>query len=458
MAKDRTEIEDAVYSLEERDVKFIRLQFTDILGIPKDVEITLDELPKALEEGIAFDGSSIEGFARIFESDMYLHPDLDTLKVYPWKSETSEGERYGNARLICDVHKPNGEPFEGDPRYRLKKVMSEADEKNLKMFTGAEPEFFMFSPDSGEEPGRSSTGLHDQGGYFDLMPVDKGEEARKDMVISLEKMGFKVEAAHHEVAPSQHEIDFRYDEALKLADHLITFKSTTKTIALKHGLNATFMPKPYGRINGSGMHTHISLTEDGDNCFYDPRNGDNPYDLSDKGLHFIGGLIKHIDAITALANPTVNSYKRLVPGYEAPVNISWGRHNRSVLIRIPHTSTPETSTRLELRSPDPTANPYLAFAAFLKAGLHGMEEEITPPEPVEEDLYEMEAGKKEEKGIGSLPESLSEALDALQKDKVIADAVGSHVMENFLRAKRTEAREFQVNVTDWELEKYMKYY
>ncbi len=452
---DKTEIEDAVFSLEEKDVKFIRLQFTDILGIPKDVEITLDELPKALEEGIAFDGSSIEGFARICESDMYLRPDLDTLKIYPWKSVTSEGEEYGNARLICDVHMPDGEPFEGDPRYRLRKVQKEAEKKGLKMFVGAEPEFFMFRSDGERELRNSSTELHDQGGYFDLMPVDKGEEARKDIVISLEKMGFQVEAAHHEVAASQHEIDFQYDEAVSLADQLITFKTTTKTIALKHGLNATFMPKPYEEINGSGMHTHISLEEDGENCFYQP---DKPYELSDRALHFIGGLIEHIGALTALSNPTINSFKRLVPGYEAPVNISWGRHNRSVLIRVPHTSTPETSTRLEFRSPDPTANPYLAFAGILKAGLHGIEEEIEPPEPVEEDLYEMKAGTKAERGIGSLPGSLSEALDALEDDDVITEVLGSHIMENYLRAKRTEARDYQVNVTDWELEKYLKYY
>ncbi|MBS3814544.1 type I glutamate--ammonia ligase, partial [Candidatus Bipolaricaulota bacterium] len=439
-------IDDVVSSLEEKGVKFIRLQFTDILGIPKDVEITLAELPKALKEGVAFDGSSIEGFARIFESDMYLHPDVDTLTIYPWESETSEGEKYRNARIICDVHKPDGDPFEGDPRYALKKVQGEAGSRGLEMFAGAEPEFFMFRSNGENELRNSSTALHDQGGYFDLMPVDKGEEARKDIVISLEKMGFEVETAHHEVASSQHEIDFRYDEALTLADQLITFKTTTKTIALKHGLNATFMPKPYERINGSGMHTHISLTEDGKNCFYEP---DNPYELSDKALHFIGGLIEHIDAITALTNPTVNSYKRLVPGYEAPVNISWGRHNRSVLIRVPHTSTPKTSTRIELRSPDPTANPYLTFTAILKAGLHGIEEGIEPPEPVEEDLYEMKDGTKEERGISSLPESLTKALDALEEDEVITDAIGSHILEHYLRAKRTEAREYQVNVTDW---------
>ncbi len=448
-------VDEIVTSLEDRDVKFIRLQFTDILGIPKDVEITLDELPKALTEGVAFDGSSIEGFARICESDMYLHPDIDTMKIYPWKSITNEGEEYSNARIICDVHKPDGEPFDGDPRYVLKKTQEEAGEKGLKMFAGAEPEFFMFKTNGEEQLKKSTADLHDQGGYFDLMPVDKGEEARKDIVISLEKMGFEVEAAHHEVASSQHEIDFRYDEALSLADDLITFKTTTKTIALKHGLNATFMPKPYAKINGSGMHTHISLTEDGENCFHKP---DNPYELSDKALYFVGGLIRHIGAITALTNPTINSYKRLVPGYEAPVNISWGRHNRSVLIRVPHTSTPKTSTRLELRSPDPTANPYLAFTAMLKAGLHGIEEEIEPPEPVEEDLYEMEDRAKAERGIGSLPDSLRSALDALEEDEVISGAIGSHILEHYLRAKRAEAREYQVNVTDWEIEKYMKYY
>lgn len=452
---DKSDIDEVVSSLKERDVRFIRLQFTDILGIPKDVEITPAELPKALKEGVAFDGSSIEGFARIFESDMYLHPDVDTLTIYPWGSETSEGEKYSNARIICDVHKPDGDPFEGDPRYTLKKIQREAGSKGLEMFAGTEPEFFMFRSNGENELRNSSTELHDQGGYFDLMPVDKGEEARKDIVISLEKMGFEVETAHHEVASSQHEIDFRYDEALALADQLITFKTTTKTIALKHGLNATFMPKPYEKINGSGMHTHISMTKGGKNCFYEP---DNPYELSDRALHFIGGLIEHIGAITALTNPTVNSYKRLVPGYEAPVNISWGRHNRSVLIRVPHTSTPETSTRIELRSPDPTANPYLTFTAILKAGLHGIEEGIEPSEPVEEDLYEMKDGKKEERGIGSLPSSLTRALDALEEDEVITEAIGPHILDHYLRAKRTEAREYQVNVTDWEIEKYMKYY
>lgn len=448
------QIRETVSELDNKNVKFIRLQFTDILGIPKDVEITIDELPRALKNGQAFDGSSIEGFARICESDMYLYPDVNTLRIYPWRSTTGQGEEYANARIICDVQTPDGEPFEGDPRYMLKQAQEQAGKKGLKMFAGTEPEFFMFKNDS-EEWGNSSTIFHDQGGYFDLMPVDKGEETRKDIVISLEKMGFQVEAAHHEVASSQHEIDFRYDHAVNMADHLITFKTTTKTIAIQHGLNATFMPKPYKKENGSGMHTHISLTEDGKNCFYNP---DHPYGLSDKAFYFVGGLLEHINALTALTNPTVNSYKRLVPGYEAPVNISWGRHNRSVLVRIPYTSTPESSTRIELRSPDPTANPYLAFAGILKAGLHGIEEEIQPPEPVEEDIYEMDKLTKEERGIGSLPETLADALAALEEDEVIADAIGPHILENYLRAKRTEVREYRINVTDWEIEKYMKYY
>lgn len=449
------EIDEVVSSLKKKDVRFIRLQFSDILGIPKDVEIPVGELSRSLKNGQAFDGSSVEGFARIFESDMYLYPDVETLRIYPWKSTAGSGDEYANARIICDVQTPDGEPFEGDPRYVLKKVHAEAEEVGLKMYAGPEPEFFMFKGNSGAEWPDNSTALHDRGGYFDLMPVDKGEETRKDIVISLEKMGFEVEAAHHEVAPSQHEIDFRYDEAIAMADSLITFKTTTQTIAIRHGLNATFMPKPYANQNGSGMHTHISLTEDGKNCFYDP---DNKYNISDRARFFIGGLLKHIDAVTALTNPTVNSYKRLVPGYEAPVNVSWGRHNRSALIRIPYTSTPETSTRVELRSPDPTANPYLAFAVMLKAGLDGIKNQIEPPSPVEEDIYEMGATKKEKKGIDYLPESLGSALDALEEDEVIQEAIGEHVYKNFIRAKRSEEREYDTNVTNWEIEKYMKYY
>ena len=449
-------IDQVLENLKQKDVRFIRLQFTDIMGIPKDVEITIDELEKAFKEGMPFDGSSIEGFARISESDMYLRPDVETVQIFPWKSETNDGESYGNAGVVCDVLTPNGEPFEGDPRWVLKRAQQAAGEMDFEMFAGPEPEFFLFktSREDGEETFTSTT-LHDTGGYFDLIPIDKGEETRKDIVISLEKMGFQVEAAHHEVAPSQHEIDFQYDTSVRMADRIIAFKTTTKTIALRHGLNATFMPKPHAKENGSGMHVHLSLTRNGENCFYEPGNR---YDLSDTAMYFIGGLIKHIDAITAITNPTVNSYKRLVPGYEAPVNISWGQHNRSALIRVPSTNTPETSTRIELRSPDPTANPYLAFAVMLQAGLHGIKEEISPPDPVDEDIYGMEDATKEERNIGSLPSSLDEALDALEKDEVIKEALGPHVTSNYLRAKRAETREYQINVTDWEIDKYMKYY
>ena len=442
-----------VQEMKEDGVRFIRLQFTDVMGISKDVEITIDDLSKAFAEGVPFDGSSIEGFARISESDMYLSPDPDTVRVFPWKSRTSDGLEYKNASVVCDVCTVEGEPFAGDPRWVLKRAQKRAADLGLKMFVGPEPEFFLFKQNG--DP--SSTILHDRAGYFDLAPVDKGEETRKDIVISLEKMGFKVEAAHHEVAPSQHEIDFQYDEAVNMADDIMTFKATTRTIALKHGLNATFMPKPYSKENGSGMHTHISLAdvESEENVFF---SSSAPYNLSEKALSFVGGLIEHIGALTAVTNPTVNSYKRLVPGYEAPVNISWGQRNRSALIRVPATSTPQSSTRVELRNPDPTANPYLAFAAILSAGLHGIEAGIKPPEPVDEDIYNMDDAVKESRAIGALPGTLGEALDALEADEVVREALGEHVLENYLRAKRAELEEYRINVTDWEKERYMKYY
>lgn len=437
--------------LKEEGVKFIRLQFTDILGIPKDVEITIQELEKAFREGIPFDGSSIEGFARISESDMYLQPDPDSIIVYPWKSTTNNGEQYKNAGVICDVYTPDGSPFEGDPRWVLKRAQQKASRLGLTMYAGPEPEFFLFDSE-GKNP---SPTLHDHGSYFDLVPIDKGEKTRKDIVISLEKIGFKVETAHHEVAPSQHEIDFQYDEALKIADQIITFKTTTKTIALSRGVYATFMPKPLTDENGSGMHTHISLFKNGSNFFYDP---DNPYNLSQEALYFIGGVINHIAAITALTNPIVNSYKRLVPGYEAPVNISWGRVNRSALIRVPATNTPEVSTRIELRNPDPTANPYLAFAAILNAGLDGIEQQTNPPEPIDEDIYNMSEKSKNEREIGALPSTLEAALDALEKDELICEALGPHITKKYLQAKRTEVKEYSRFVTDWEINKYMQYY
>lgn len=442
---------DLVEKLKQEQVRFVRLQFTDILGIPKDVEITIEELSKTLEEGMPFDGSSIEGFARISESDMYLKPIPESVTVYPWISTTSSGEKYRNAGIMCDVLTPEGEEFEGAPRQALKSVLRQAKQQGYKMFVGPEPEFFLFTSE-GETP---SPTLHDEASYFDLVPIDKGEQTRKEIVMSLEKIGFQVEAAHHEVAPSQHEIDFEYEEALGMADDLMTFKTTTKTIALKHGLQATFMPKPLTEENGSGMHTHISLFKNGSNCFYD---SDNPYQLSTTALHFLAGITHHIDAITAVANPTVNSYKRLVPGYEAPVNVSWGRVNRSALIRIPSTNSPEVSTRIELRSPDPTANPYLAFASILKAGLHGIEQGMSPPDPIDEDIYNMSPEVKQRRDITTLPQRLYASLKALENDNIIQEALGPHITAKYLQAKKTEQREYQQKVTDWEIQKYMKYY
>ncbi len=435
----------------EKEISFIRLQFTDILGMPKNVEIPLARLAEVLERGIPFDGSSIEGFARISESDMYLKPDPETFAIYPW-SLGNKNER--TARLICDVYTPDEEPFPGDPRYCLKRQIAKAAEKGYRMLAGPEPEFFLLKlgPD-----GRPTLDLHDRGSYFDLMPVDLGEETRQAIVIALEEMGFEVEAAHHEVAPAQHEIDFRYTDVLRTADNIITFKMVTKTIALSRGLYATFMPKPIRGINGSGMHTHISLwsIKEDRNAFYDPND---KYGLSKVAYHFMGGVIAHIRALTALTNPLINSYKRLVPGYEAPVNVSWARINRSALIRVPASNTPETSTRIELRSPDPTANPYLAYAAVLAAGLDGIKNEIEPPPPVEENIYELTPKERAERQIATLPASLEEALEELKRDEVVKEALGEHIYQRFLAAKYQEIEEYRTVVTRWEIDRYLEYY
>ena len=435
----------------EKEISFIRLQFTDILGMPKNVEIPLARLAEVLERGIPFDGSSIEGFARISESDMYLKPDPETFAIYPW-SLGNKNER--TARLICDVYTPNEQPFPGDPRYCLKRQIAKAAEKGYRMLAGPEPEFFLLKlgPD-----GRPTLDLHDRGSYFDLMPVDLGEETRQAIVIALEEMGFEVEAAHHEVAPAQHEIDFRYTDVLRTADNIITFKMVTKTIALSRGLYATFMPKPIRGINGSGMHTHISLwsIKEDRNAFYDPND---KYGLSKVAYHFMGGVIAHIRALTALTNPLINSYKRLVPGYEAPVNVSWARINRSALIRVPASNTPETSTRIELRSPDPTANPYLAYAAVLAAGLDGIKNEIEPPPPVEENIYELTPKERAERQIATLLASLEEALEELKRDEVVKEALGEHIYQRFLAAKYQEIEEYRTVVTRWEIDRYLEYY
>ena len=427
----------------EAGVKFVRLQFIDIMGVPKNVAITIEQLEKALDGEIMFDGSSIHGFVRIEESDMYLRPDPSTFVIFPWRPRDG-----AVARLICDVYKPDGTPFEGCPRNNLKRVLKEAEEMGYKMAVGPELEFFLFQVD---EEGRPTLNTHDKAGYFDLSPVDLGENARRDMVLTLEEMGFEIEASHHEVAEGQHEIDFKYSDALDVADKIITFKVVVRTIAQRHGLHATFMPKPIFGINGSGMHSNQSLmTLDGKNAFYDPNAPDQ---LSDVARHYIAGVLKHARALTAVTNPTVNSYKRLVPGYEAPVNLAWSSANRSAVIRIP--AKRGMSTRIELRSPDPSCNPYLAIAVMLKAGLDGIKNKLQPPEACNRNIYKMSDEEKAKLGIESLPGCLAEALDELEKDDVIKEALGDHIFKKFMEAKRQEWDDYRVRVTEWEIENYL---
>ncbi|MBM7556522.1 type I glutamate--ammonia ligase [Halanaerobacter jeridensis] len=438
--------EDILKKAEELDVKFVRLQFTDILGITKNVAITVEQLEEALEEGIMFDGSSIDGFTRIQESDMYLKPDLDTFITFPWRPKTGGTV----ARLICDVCTPDGEAFVGGPRNVLQNVLEEAEEMGYEMYVGPEPEFFLFEK---TEEGEATTITHDDGGYFDLGPVDLGQDARRDIILALDEMGFEVEASHHEVAPGQHEIDFKYEDALSTADNIATFKFVVKSIANQHDLHATFMPKPIFGENGSGMHVHQSLFKDGNNVFYDE---DAELGLSQTAKYYIGGLLKHAKAIAAITNPTINSYKRLVPGYEAPVYQAWSASNRSALIRIPAASG--AGTRLEMRNPDPTANPYLAIAVMLKAGLDGIKNEIEPPAEVVENIYEMTAERKAELGIESLPANINEAVQELLKDETIKNALGDHVLEHFVTAKEIEWDTYRTQVHDWELEQYLSVY
>ncbi|HHV55522.1 MAG TPA: type I glutamate--ammonia ligase [Firmicutes bacterium] len=434
--------EDILRLAKEKNVRFIRLQFSDILGIVKNVAIPVSQLEKALDNEIMFDGSSIEGFTRIEESDMNLRPVYDTWAIFPWKPKEA-----AEARLICDVYRPNGEPFEGDPRYVLRQALAEAAELGFTVNTGPECEFFLFRTGPEGEP---TTRTHDNAGYFDLAPVDLGEAARRDIVIALEEMGFEVEASHHEVASGQHEIDFRYDDALTTADRVTTFKFVTRTIAQQLGLHATFMPKPIFGINGSGMHTHISLYQNGRNAFYDP-NG--PYQLSEVALHFIAGILEHVRSFTAITNPLVNSYKRLVPGYEAPVYISWSAQNRSALVRVP--AARESGTRIELRSPDPSCNPYLAFAVIVKAGLDGIKRKLTPPPSMDRNIYHMTPAEREAAGIGQLPGSLEEAVRLLSEDELIKSVLGNHIYEHFVEAKRIEWDLYRTQVHRWELDQYL---
>lgn len=435
---------DMVMSMaKDLNVRFVNLQFTDILGNIKNVAIPVQQLPKALDGQVMFDGSSIEGFVRIEESDMFLMPDLNTFAILPWQSD-SNGTA---ARLICDVTNADGSAFAGCPRSALRKVIKEAEELGYTMFAGPEAEFFLFQvgPD-----GRAGTQTHDQGSYFDFSPIDKGEEARREMVITLEQLGFEVERSQHEAAPGQHEIDFKYAEALETADNILTFRLVVRTVAQRHGLHATFMPKPVFGINGSGMHTHMSLFRDGKNAFHDPAA---PYELSKVCMQYLAGLMAHVRGFTAITNPLVNSYKRLVPGYEAPVYIAWSEVNRSPLIRIP--ARRGIGTRLELRSPDPSCNPYLALAVMLKAGLEGVKREAKPPAPVNRNVYKMTAAERHAAGVATLPGTLSEALDAMAEDELVKAALGDHIFTRFIEAKQIEWDIYRTQVTSWELEQYL---
>lgn len=434
--------------IKEENVKFIRLQFTDLLGTIKNVEIPLSQLDKAFANEMVFDGSSIEGFVRIEESDMKLYPDLDSFVVFPWTSEKGKGKV---GRFICDIYNPDGTPFEGCPRYNLKRNIKKMEEMGFSTFNiGTEPEFFLFELD---EKGNPTLDLNDHGGYFDLAPTDLGENCRRDIVLELEEMGFEMEASHHEVAPGQHEIDFKYANAVKHADDIQTFKLVVKTIARQHGLHATFMPKPLYGVNGSGMHCNMSLFKDGKNTFLD-ENG--PLQLSDTAYQFIAGIMKHALSFTAVTNPTVNSYKRLVPGYEAPCYVAWSGSNRSPLIRVP--SSRGMSTRIEVRSVDPAANPYLAMAVLLASGLDGIENKLKAPEAINRNIYVMDKEEREANGVQDLPATLHEAVQLLKGDEVLVTALGEHLFEHFVESKEIEWDMFRTQVHPWEREQYMQQY
>ncbi len=426
----------------EHDVKFIRLWFTDILGVLKSFAITVEELENALENGMGFDGSSIEGFARIDESDMVAMPDPDTFKLLPWRPR----EHRAVGRMFCDVLKPGGEPFEGDPRYILKRNLKKAADLGYTYYVGPELEYFYFKSADGTD------GL-DKGGYFDMTPLDTATDLRRDSVLALEELGIDVEYSHHEVAASQHEIDMRYTDALTMADNVMTYRLVVKQVALNHGVYATFMPKPVFGINGSGMHVHQSLFKGSKNAFFD---ANDPYFLSKIARSYIAGLLKYAPEFTCIANQWINSYKRLVPGYEAPVYLSWARRNRSDLIRVPeYRPGRENSTRIEFRSPDPACNPYLTFSVMLAAGLAGIEEGLQPPAPVEENVYEMSAEERENRGIGTLPASLLEAVQLTEKSELVRKALGDHVFTNFIANKKIEWDEYRTQVTEYELNKYL---
>jgi glutamine synthetase len=441
--------EQMLQRMKEDQVHFLRLIFTDIMGQNKNVEVPSSQFAKALRGEIMFDGSSIEGFSRIEESDMLLVPDPDSYAVFPFN-----GDQGRVARLICDVYNADRTPFAGCPRLTLKRTLALFRELGMQPVCGPELEFFLFLRD---DSGNPTVRTHDTGGYFDLLPVDRGEEARRAIVIALEAMGFEIEAAHHEVAPGQHEIDFKYAGALETADRVTTFRMIVKKIALDFGLHATFMPKPLAGVNGSGMHTHQSLfMHEGDaltNAFYDPHG---PGQLSDLARHYIGGILRHAPGFVAITNPLINSYKRLVPGYEAPVNVAWSDHNRSPLVRVP--ARRQEGTRIEVRIPDPSCNPYLAFTVMLRSGLDGIKQGIDPGPPINQNIFDLSPQEKARLNITQLPSSLQEALGHMRRDSLLREALGEHIYEQFLRAKETVWLEYCAQVHPWELDRYLGSY
>lgn len=437
--------EDIIKLVEENGVRFIRLQFTDIFGSLKNVAITEKQLKKALDNEIMFDGSSIDGFVRIEESDMYLRPNLDSFVIFPWRPQQGKV-----ARLICDIYRPDGTPFDGDPRYALRRAIADAAELGYEMNVGPECEFFLFETD---ENGHATTITQDKAGYFDLAPTDRGENARRDMTLALEEMGFEIEASHHEVAEGQNEIDFKYGPALETADKIMTFKLVVKSIAQRHGLHASFMPKPIFGINGSGMHVNMSLFKDGENVFADPsdKNG-----LSKVAYQFIAGILKNIKGLSAVTNPLVNSYKRLVPGYEAPVYLAWSCSNRTALIRVP--ASRGAGTRIELRCPDPSANPYLVLAVLLQAGLDGIKNNLEVEEETVANIFAMTDKERKEAGIDNLPNNLYEAVNFMKESELAKKALGEHIYENYVAAKEAEWDDYRTKVHDWEIENYLDIY
>ncbi|MFC4760408.1 type I glutamate--ammonia ligase [Fructobacillus durionis] len=448
MSKQLTK-EEIKQRVKDENVEFIRVTFTDVLGMIKNVEVPVSQLDKVLNNDLMFDGSSIEGFVRINESDMYLYPDLSTFLIFPWATDEHGGKV---ARLIADVYNKDRTPFAGDPRIALKNAVKKAEDEGFTAFNvGTEPEFFLFKMD---ENGKPTMELNDHGSYFDLAPMDMGEDVRRKIVLTLEKMGFEVEAAHHEVAEGQHEVDYKYADAIDAADKIQTFKLVVKTIARENGYYATFMPKPVAGINGSGMHVNMSLfTKDG-NAF--DGKDDDYMGLSTTAMNFLGGLLKHAPAITAIANPTVNSYKRLIPGFEAPVYIAWSASNRSPMVRVP--ASRGMATRLELRTVDPTTNPYTCLAAILVAGMDGIDNHLEPMASVDRNIYLMDENERKKAGIKNLPDTLLDALEELEQDPTIIDAIGSHITDKFIEAKRIEYSSYRQYVSKWELDNYFMQY